>query len=382
MNVNSKKYLTAPSSSSSLYAELKPVYSTESGNTIGQIDGQLWMFTKTDASTIYEPAYKIQPKIYVESNGASPYYLSLNETQGFYGHDAVLEPYYNDANFFDEWYLVTYEQSITLYYDLAFEAMMQSRNYSVSTKLFDMANLASETFFRTIGVQLFYNTTIKMTSTPDRCVITNQGVVNNSNRIVKCPSNPTMNSSCEICESRDLAVGHISGCYAANSEDSDKTCNCNKDCKSWSQIAADFITASNPSKDRVPILFTGHQLHNYQGEQCNRSYRVALSNGASAISMQTYYSSPVTYYNNETDTLIHEIAHHFGAPDHYHEIDSVTGECKNKDICSNSDCSGANGRSSECFMSGRNVNANNISAMQTEYLFCEDCIEDMRAFFS
>lgn len=32
--------------------------------------------------------------------------------------------------------------------------------------------------------------------------------------------------------------------------------------------------------------------------------------------------------------LAHEMAHQYGASDHYHEVDPVTNECKNQECCS------------------------------------------------
>lgn len=77
-----------------------------------------------------------------------------------------------------------------------------------------------------------------------------------------------------------------------------------------------------------------------------------------------------TRLNNMTSILLHEIAHLYFAPDHYHAVNGDE-ECTNKDICS--EC-GNNKRPSSCIMynSYATINYNNL-----DNVFCSGCFNDM-----
>ena len=81
-----------------------------------------------------------------------------------------------------------------------------------------------------------------------------------------------------------------------------------------------------------------------------------------------------TTINQNRSTLLHETAHVIGAPDHYHETDPDTGECKNKEYCSQ--C-GKNKRPYACTM--KDSNFYTTSAFNGTDYFCSKCVEDMHA---
>ena len=93
------------------------------------------------------------------------------------------------------------------------------------------------------------------------------------------------------------------------------------------------------------------------------------------VSMQGIDSPTyASYYTNELDTYVHELAHHLGAPDHYH--DEVGGECQNLEFCR--ECNPGNGRMSWCIMDSQGRTASNLLAEDYDETFCPACLNDMK----
>jgi hypothetical protein len=79
--------------------------------------------------------------------------------------------------------------------------------------------------------------------------------------------------------------------------------------------------------------------------------------------------------NAVTGVLIHELAHQYGAPDHYHEF--VNGICVGGNYCAHILCSDvANSpRPTWCIMNiGRPAN---IAQIPASSVFCTGCTDDM-----
>ncbi len=120
--------------------------------------------------------------------------------------------------------------------------------------------------------------------------------------------------------------------------------------------------------DGYPVVWTGHKLFvDTEGiNEWNRSYR--LSNPKGICMITGYHTKDFLEYS--TGTLLHEIAHVFGARDHYDERDS-NNVCRNKEICS---VCGVYPRSKECVM----FSVSNIFSIDKNKMFCKECIEDIK----
>ena len=133
------------------------------------------------------------------------------------------------------------------------------------------------------------------------------------------------------------------------------------ECTSWEQPYIEFIQQYPGNEKTVSVLWIGSKL------STNRSF-AWYDNG---INMQELYTSN-NYYNIMSPALTHELAHQFGAPDHYHEI-LEDGTCRGEEKCST--C-GQNSRPSSCMMNYPWIS--NIDTREENTLFCLECVEDMK----
>ena len=86
-----------------------------------------------------------------------------------------------------------------------------------------------------------------------------------------------------------------------------------------------------------------------------------------------------------TNIYIHEVAHQWDAPDHYHEEVNgycnagANGMCSDEDCESFKDCTDLNKkhRSKACMM---NTHGQLDQTKSTQKLFCTDCVQDMKSF--
>ncbi len=136
----------------------------------------------------------------------------------------------------------------------------------------------------------------------------------------------------------------------------------------------DFIS-KYPGSSRngiVSILWTGNKLFDSNGNEANRSFRW-YSNG---IFMQNIFESNI-YFKSMVSCLVHEMAHIYGAPDHYHEwINEEKTICRGGERCKT--CHPDTGRNESCLM---NVGwIDNIEVENKNTLFCDECVEDMKEY--
>lgn len=79
------------------------------------------------------------------------------------------------------------------------------------------------------------------------------------------------------------------------------------------------------------------------------------------------------YYDKMKGCLLHELAHAFGAPDHYDEKDA-DGNCLHSEYCI--ECNPETGRPKFCIMC--EGWPEDITTRNPHQLFCEGCIQDMK----
>lgn len=149
----------------------------------------------------------------------------------------------------------------------------------------------------------------------------------------------------------------------------DSMCSHTPCCSDATHMHSKFYAAHHiNSNTAASILWSGHRT--IWEDDINRSFTMIYTNGSRDMMM---LANKTTISENRS-TLLHETAHLIGAPDHYHETDSKTGECKNKEYCSQ--C-GDDPRPYACTMEASDFYT--TSAFNGTDYFCSECVEDMRA---
>lgn len=199
------------------------------------------------------------------------------------------------------------------------------------------------------------------TSTPDNCKITNEGSVTSSNRHIKCPANPSLSEP--QCDFYDINKVGNADC---------------ENCTSWIQIYRDFVEVYPGTEDDVSMLFTGNVLYEDDGSSTGRSYYWdTYKSGVTGIIINSNVV-PAAYYENTLATVVHEVAHHFEVPDHYHEP-LTTGGCRGGAFCI--ECNPSGGRPEWCIMSNSNIDADVLEAKEMDEIFCPGCLNDIKNYW-
>lgn len=314
-------------------------------NTTDNPDRQLWKFIETWNSGT-DISYRIVPKIYENTMC-----LGLSDTMGMYGRLGEQKSYSaNVHNDFNEWQLVNYNVDVNAYYDYGFIARYDPNNRNLSQSLISRLNSgAKKIFLRTLGVNFELRNIASVESTADMCKEEHYMYVNEHTIEEICPG----------------AYGEL--------------CPISSNCTTRYKSTYDFVAEYSSTIRNINVFFTGHWLEddgnltyweNRSFYDDNDDYPYYI------ISMQEIvWTNNTAYYNGELLTYVHELAHHLGASDHYH--DGEEGQlCKNSAICSV--CGGGNARDSWCIMGLRSKSASALLSAGYDELFCEECLSDMK----
>ena len=217
-----------------------------------------------------------------------------------------------------------------------------------------------------LGVSIKYASVLPYETTADACRVENQvGVLSN----FRCTSS---------------AAGHTHGTVNG------VTLHCTDHEAQYLQFKEDYPLGS--ISNRVNTLWSGAYLYKEgTSTQLNRSYTQAASiehNGSGYIHLIRLGNDG---YDVERllSTYIHEMAHRFGAPDHYHEI-NADGDCVAglAGICSDVSC-----ESFSDVLDGTSITPRPKKCeMYTSYwfwkadstrdLYCEGCLADMQNYLT
>ena len=104
--------------------------------------------------------------------------------------------------------------------------------------------------------------------------------------------------------------------------------------------------------------------------------------------MQPFYGSEdpqanaFNYTQAQLVTFLHELAHSFDAPDHYHqEKRDNPDECENADICD--ECATpSSGRERSCLMGSGGASDVTLPNREPEEVFCSLCFADIENYLS
>jgi hypothetical protein len=249
---------------------------------------------------------------------------------------------------YSKWKTSKYYAQVNVFYDNGFSARYGSAG-TPSTKLSGLMTGGVHTaFFNTFGLNLLFNTPELYNSIADQCK-TLQGLGINATTIEQvCPG----------------GSGHVCGSSHPQSGGASRMCT------SAFEMYSHFISVHPGSSNTVSMLFSGNKLTDGNG-----NYRW-YSNG---IAVNGIVSPASVYYTYMTSTVLHEMSHSFGAPDHYHlpNVDG-NGQCKNKSVCS--DC-GDIKRPKGCLM-GEPSYAGQPFENMPEELWCSGCKADIIAYLN
>lgn len=313
-------------------------------------DRQLWKFIATTTNSSVGNTYRIVPKAYENTMC-----LGISETAGIYGHEGLQKEYNTQTNFFNEWYLVTYQTDISIFYDMAYDAKFDNVGESAEESLLELVDSVNRVYIKTLGLKFNVYEMEMIESTPDKCKIANNQPLTANFR---CPANPSINENCEYYNYNKSINGDC------------------ENCTSRLQLYRDFICDYSGAEDNASILVSGHRLYDDNGITCNRSFKWYDY----GISLQLYHS-PSNYNIEAFSVLVHEIAHHIGAKDHYHEI---RYDDKNKPYCVGGEfcftCNPRTARPTWCIMVNGNLTPSQLENAGYDEIFCSGCLYDMRFY--
>lgn len=128
-------------------------------------------------------------------------------------------------------------------------------------------------------------------------------------------------------------------------------------------VISNFLSSVVGNNKTTNILWTGHRIQSTSSsgdinENRSCSFRYCIFMLALVSNLEE---------NEHEGVLLHELAHQYGALDHYHELDA-DGNCKFADRCSDRN---ENQRPRTCIMYDSDV------SIYSDTVFCEWCVEDI-----
>jgi glucan-binding YG repeat protein len=130
-------------------------------------------------------------------------------------------------------------------------------------------------------------------------------------------------------------------------------------CTDSGYLSSDFGSKYPGDNKKTSIIWTGNALDTV------RSFAVLYG--------QVVMLELSVDYQAQESLLLHEIAHQFDAPDHYHDTDTPDGKCKNIKYCSQ--CAPMSTRRPQyCIMAG-----SGSILLPTEETYCTGCTNDIRS---
>ena len=263
--------------------------------------------------------------------------------------------YTDDSDYSDEWYVFKTTRVIKIqsYYD---HGQVVRFGTSAVTDIRITQQLANKYFSDILGIDIYSYSPLYYQTLPDIC----KSSVTENNLDSMCYNiNHTWTTETRTVLENGEEVTHIYNCYCTNRSSYIK-----------------MFEPTNTAAD-ISILWSGHRIisHSISGDiNINRS----CSNGSKNLIL-------MLSENKDLITLIHEMAHQFGAPDHYCEEGASGQECHFEDRC-NTHASEENKRPAWCIMDNSNVNDpdytpwSDIGDRDINEIFCEKCRKDMLAY--
>lgn len=130
------------------------------------------------------------------------------------------------------------------------------------------------------------------------------------------------------------------------------------------------------NEDEILVFISMHTILN--DEMAENEYATPTHNRSCCIDNIIYCLRQERNIEKISDTLIHEVAHAFGALDHYHDVHTINNEqvCRNKNRCNKSTCNPNSIYTSPCLM------GNGENKYDDDLEFCAQCKKDILFYFS
>ena len=335
-------YIRLKSLSSGLYLGAHPSrehqiyqYSTTSNNT-------LWRIEK-----LYDGSVKLICKAY-ESSGLV---LSIPVNSLDDGVRLNQRAYTDDSDYSDEWsiYMITGAvATVNNYYD---NGQLLKYGQASIDDINSSQILANEYFMRIFGLIINSNTPEYYMSLPDFCKSFTDFNSNTNYLNYICNENAHYYMSEEI-------NNVIYDCY----------------CSDRISLLYEF---DGMESNTTSILWSGHKI------------RSVDASGELEYNRSCSYLKTILMLSENCDvyTLIHEMAHQFGAPDHYCEEGGTSGECIHSDRC-DAHCSDFDAQRSEwCIMDNDNSKIGytpweDITTRSIDEIFCDKCYQDILTYIA
>lgn len=285
---------------------------------------QLWSITLTDNNT-----FVLRPKSGLNDSTGTDWCLCVSGSSGDGdGRNVEQWGYSDNSVYIDEWLLVeNATMYVNNYIDQGFEKRFNYLNVNPSSLVSSYNSIVANRFMSIFGLVLVPQC-YAFTSTPDSCKISVSGSVNSSNISNACSHTTSHLNTIQL--RNDLSDG--------------------------------TSTASI-------VIWTGHIMD--QNERSDSSLQ------RQSVVITPWLTSTLTSYNDvereNVFTLIHELSHQIGAPDHY-----CYGKQNGALSCTNPDCDVCSvglTATRVCLMSNRM----DISTVSDADLYCSDCINTIRA---
>lgn len=273
--------------------------------------------------------YKV-PNGYVfkaKSSGTENLVLSVSE--GNLGNGAVVSQraYINNLSYKEEWLIPNYYLLLNSNYDNGYCVRFLETSSESEASISSYVNLISERYKTLLGLNVYMKSPTYFFSDIDWC----KGVTTSANIDTLCIHSGTSHTE-RSSVIADYSIGHTGNDVSVNIL--------------WTAHRI-TSTASSGAINYNRSCTVGHNIYMLNVNQTNRNQK-------------------------STATLMHEINHQIGAPDHYHELNKY-GVCKFADICS---VCGTNPRPATCIM---NTTSRDISSTD---IICDQCLLQIRAHLS
>lgn len=242
--------------------------------------------------------------------------------------------YVDDLNYKDEWaiYSIKYITHVNNYYDMGY-VVRYGETASVSEdKIDEYTKVVAERYLQLLGLLIVPSAPQYYQSPIDLC----KGTVDNNNIDSMCAHSGLLHTN-------DTSVlGSFNSTFVGNNQTTNVL---------WSGHRIIYVDA-----DGNPIYIEGKPVY-------NRSF--SYNEIVVMLVIEEILRDSVS-----KGVLMHELAHQFGARDHYHEttVDGDDSTCKHKDICS---WCGDNPRPESCIMNNSRVGINN------QNVICSECMQDI-----
>ena len=285
-------YVRFKSLFSNKYLSVDPNDSTKIKQYASPGDNGLWRFEMLDDYSV---------KVICKSTESSGKVLAVPLNSTGNGVDLTQRTYTDNSDYSDEWIISPnrYQFYIDHYYDIGYSVRFSEINPNVDELISSYQDYVSEFFATTFDVEIKF-TCQQYTSPADICAISQYGSVNDNNLISNCPHPHTDPNNTDPLHTTRTA------------------------------LKESLLTGDNT---KSVVIWTGHILDG-NPVSCAFNYTVVMTPYYTTKSYDNYANkSDEDVYFYSIRSLIHELSHQLGAPDHYCRKNGKPCSNENCDIC-------------------------------------------------